>query len=154
MKVCPLTRISWLQKSAPMFSLPGMSSTWNEYSCTAMAQRNTQLFWQAASFRYFGGLWSVILECEFLASQIWFQASNTPQYCQAFLLYDRVCSLCKAQLLAGVHVTYWVQLSFTFFCNSAVCYSNSGCVCSQNEQFHHVKKLNSGSCSRYSFHSE
>ena len=69
MNVCPITRISWLQdfQCSPYW---WMSSTWNEYSCTAMAQRNTQLFWQAASFKYFGGLWSVILECEYFASHI------------------------------------------------------------------------------------
>ena len=46
MKVCPLTGIS---SSAPEIGhnvlLTGMSSTWKEYSCTAIAQRNTQSFW-------------------------------------------------------------------------------------------------------------
>ena len=48
-----------LRKSAPTFSLPGMSSTLKEYSCTATAHRNTRSFWYDASFRYFKGLWSV-----------------------------------------------------------------------------------------------
>ena len=48
-----------LRKSAPIFSLPGMSSTLKEYSCTATAHRNTRSFWYDASFRYFKGLWSV-----------------------------------------------------------------------------------------------
>ena len=42
-----------------IFSLPGMSSTLKEYSCTATAHRNTRSFWYDASFRYFKGLWSV-----------------------------------------------------------------------------------------------
>ena len=48
-----------LRKSAPIFSLPGMSSTLKRYSCTATAHRNTRSFWYDASFRYFKGLWSV-----------------------------------------------------------------------------------------------
>ena len=48
-----------LRKSAPIFSLPGMSSTLKEYSCTATAHRNTRSFWYDASFRYLKGLLSV-----------------------------------------------------------------------------------------------
>ena len=61
MKVCPLTRISpvQLQNSDPVFFLPSMASTQKEYSCPAMAQWNTWLFWLAASLRYFRGLCSV-----------------------------------------------------------------------------------------------
>ena len=40
MKVCPLTKIS--SPAPEICSLPGISSTWKEYSCTAMAQCYTR----------------------------------------------------------------------------------------------------------------
>ena len=56
------------------------------------------------------------LECESLASQIQFEAYNTPHYCQAPLRFDRVLSLRLNFLLA-----YPTGYKFpSFSCNSTV----------------------------------
>ena len=127
MKVCPLTRISRnLPQSSPY---PDVFYAERVFLYCHGPMEHTVIL-VGSILQVFQGF-VLGLEWESLASQIQFEASNTPQ---ALFLYDRVLKFCYAQLLAGV--AYWEQLS----CNSTVAI-NSRCICSQNKRFHQVMKL-------------